>query len=94
MQALAQAAVDRLGDLDVFVANAAATSYRMLTDKRYTDLPSYDLDIVETMFRVNAIGMWLFLMAASAADGRRRQLHRDRLRRPAGSPAPAPASTR
>ncbi len=63
VQALAQAAVDRLGSLDVFVANAA-TSYGMLTDKRYTDLPSYDLDIVETMFKVNVIGFWLCMKYA------------------------------
>ncbi len=63
VERLAQTAVDRFGRLDVFVANAA-TSYGMLTDKRYTDLPSYDLDIVETMFRVNAIGMWLCMKAA------------------------------
>lgn len=63
VQGLAQAALDRFGKLDVFVANAA-TSYGMLTDKRYTDLPSYDLDVVEQMFRVNAIGMWLCMKAA------------------------------
>ncbi len=45
VRALVDAAVNRCGGLDVFVANAA-TSYGMLTDKRYTDLPSYDLDIV------------------------------------------------
>lgn len=63
VQRLVRTAVDRLGGLDVFVADAA-TSYGMLTDKRYTDLPSYDVDIVETMFKVNAIGMWLCMRAA------------------------------
>lgn len=61
--ALVDTAIDTYGRLDVFVANAA-TSYGMLTDKRYTDLPSYDLDIVETMFRVNVIGMWLCMKYA------------------------------
>jgi NAD(P)-dependent dehydrogenase (short-subunit alcohol dehydrogenase family) len=63
VEQLAQTAVDQLGGLDVFVANAG-TSYPMLTDKRYTDLASYDLDVVEQMFRVNAIGMWLCMRAA------------------------------
>jgi 3-oxoacyl-[acyl-carrier protein] reductase len=63
VQALVDATVQRLGRIDVFVANAG-TSYGMLTDKRYTDLPSYDLDVVEQMFRVNAIGMWLCMKAA------------------------------
>jgi NAD(P)-dependent dehydrogenase (short-subunit alcohol dehydrogenase family) len=63
VQALTAAAADGLGRLDVFVANAG-TSYGMLTDKRYTDLPSYDLDIVEQLFQVNAIGMWLCMKAA------------------------------
>lgn len=63
VRSLVQGAVDRFGRLDVFVANAG-TSYGMLTDKRYTDLASYDLDVVEQMFRVNAIGMWLCMKAA------------------------------
>lgn len=63
VQSLAQAAVDGFGKLDVFIANAG-TSYPSLTDKRYTDLTSYDLDVVQQMFQVNAIGVWLCMKAA------------------------------
>ena len=46
------------GKLDVFVANAG-TSYPNLTDKRYRELVTYDLDIVEQIFKVNVFGTWL-----------------------------------
>lgn len=46
------------GRVDVFVANAG-TSYPNLTDKRYRELVSYDVDIVEQIFKVNVIGTWL-----------------------------------
>jgi len=44
------------GRIDVFVANAG-TSYAMLTDKRYREITSYDIDIVEQIFKVNVLGM-------------------------------------
>lgn len=51
------------GRIDVFVANAG-TSYGMLTDKRYGELVTYDLDIVEQLFKTNVFGTWLCLKAA------------------------------
>lgn len=65
---LVERAVAAHGTIDVFVANAA-TSYAMLTDKRYREITTYDLDIVERIFRVNAIGMWLCMKAALPAMG-------------------------
>lgn len=58
--------VARAGRLDVFVANAG-TSYGMLTDKRYAQLWTYDLDIAEQILRVNGIGTWLCLKHAIPA---------------------------
>lgn len=49
--------------IDVFVANAG-TSYGMLTDKRFGEIPTYDTDIVEQIFRVNVIGMFLCMKYA------------------------------
>lgn len=49
--------------IDVFVANAA-TSYGMLTDKRYRELHTYDLAIAEQLFDVNVLGMFLCLKHA------------------------------
>lgn len=63
VQALVRAALDRLGGVDVFVANAGV-AVPGLTDKRYTTLDTYELDVVEELFRVNAIGMWLCMKAA------------------------------
>lgn len=63
VDALIRATLDRLGQLDVFVANAG-TAVPGLTDKRMTTLDTYELDIVEQLFRVNAIGMWLCMKAA------------------------------
>lgn len=63
VQALVARTIEAFGKLDVFIANAG-TSYPALTSKRYTDLPSYDLDIVEQIFDVNVIGMWLCMKAA------------------------------
>jgi NAD(P)-dependent dehydrogenase (short-subunit alcohol dehydrogenase family) len=48
---------------DVFVANAG-TSYSMLTDKRYTDLTTYDRDIFDRVLAVNVTGMWLCMKHA------------------------------
>ena len=61
--ALVDAAIAAHGRIDVFVANAA-TSYAMLTDKRYGELTSYDTDIVEQILRVNVVGMFLSMKAA------------------------------
>lgn len=51
------------GKIDVFVANAG-TSYGMLTEKRYRELWTYDLDIVDQVLTVNAIGTWLCIRHA------------------------------
>lgn len=66
VDALVDKTVAEFGALDVFVANAG-TSYGMLTDKTYKELHTYDLEIVEQIFRVNAIGAWLCLRAAIPA---------------------------
>lgn len=63
VQALAEAAVTEYGSLDVFVADAGV-SPMSLTSKRFGDLASYDLDVVQSMFAVNAIGVWLCMKAA------------------------------
>lgn len=63
VDALAQAALDRFGALDVVVADAGV-SPMSLSPKRFTDLASYDADVVQQMFAVNAIGMWLCMKAA------------------------------
>lgn len=49
--------------IDCFVANAGS-SYSNLTEKRYRELFTYDLDIVEQIFRINTIGSWLCLKEA------------------------------
>lgn len=58
------------GRLDVFVANAGV-SYGMLTDKRYKELTTYDLDVVRRIFEVNVFGTWLCMKVAldAMADG-------------------------
>jgi 3-oxoacyl-[acyl-carrier protein] reductase len=56
------------GRVDVFVANAG-TSYANLTDKRYGELVSYDLPIVEQLFNTNAIGTWISIKAALQVMG-------------------------
>ena len=66
VHALVAAALDAHGRIDCFVANAG-TSYGMLTDKRYNELFTYDLEIVEQVIRVNTIGTWLCLKAALPA---------------------------
>lgn len=63
---LIQGVVDHDGGIDVFVANAG-TSYGMLTDKRYRELWTYDLDIAEQILKVNALGTWLCLKHALPA---------------------------
>lgn len=54
------------GRIDVFVANAGA-SYLNMTEKRYTALHTYDLEIVEELFRLNSVGTWLCLRHALPA---------------------------
>jgi NAD(P)-dependent dehydrogenase (short-subunit alcohol dehydrogenase family) len=50
------------GRIDAFVANAG-TSYGLLTDKHYREIFTYDLEIVEEIFRVNVLGTWLCMKA-------------------------------
>src|SRR5688572_19849388 len=57
---LVETTVASLGGIDVFVANAGI-SYGELTDKHYRDLTTYDLEVVEGIFRVNVMGTWLCL---------------------------------
>jgi 3-oxoacyl-[acyl-carrier protein] reductase len=68
VQALVDKAKAEHGRIDVFVANAG-TSYANLTDKRYGEITSYDLEIVEQLFKTNAIGTWLCMKAALGALG-------------------------
>lgn len=68
VHALVAGVLDAHGRIDCFVANAG-TSYGMLTEKRYNELFTYDLDIVEQVIRVNTIGTWLCLKAALPVMG-------------------------
>jgi NAD(P)-dependent dehydrogenase (short-subunit alcohol dehydrogenase family) len=61
--ALVETTFNEHGRIDCFVANAG-TSYSNLTDKRYRELHSYDLDIVKQLFDINAVGTWLSLKTA------------------------------
>ena len=63
VKALVAQTIETSGRVDVFVANAG-TSYANFTDKRYRELHTYDLDIVETLFKVNVFGTWLCLREA------------------------------
>lgn len=63
VEALVARAVEELGGIDCFVANAG-TSYPGLTDKRYTSLDTYDVEIVQRVMDVNAVGMWLSMKYA------------------------------
>lgn len=65
VEALAQAALDRFGRLDVFVADAGVSPLS-LSGTQPRRLQDYDLDVVRQMFAVNAIGMWLCIKAAFA----------------------------
>jgi NAD(P)-dependent dehydrogenase (short-subunit alcohol dehydrogenase family) len=66
VRALVERALSGHGRIDVFVANAGA-SYLNMTDKRYKELYTYDLDVVEQLFRLNAIGTWLCIKHALPA---------------------------
>lgn len=63
MTALVDGTLDRLGRLDVFVANAGI-AVPGITDKRMTTLETYELDVVERLLAVNTVGMWLSMKAA------------------------------
>lgn len=58
VEALVQSTLDRHRKLDVFVANAG-TAVAGLSTTRMTTLPTYEPDVAEQLFRVNAIGVWL-----------------------------------
>jgi 3-oxoacyl-[acyl-carrier protein] reductase len=66
IEQLVGSVIEHDGRIDVFVANAG-TSYGMLTDKRYKELHTYDLDIAEQILRVNALGAWLCMKHALPA---------------------------
>ncbi|HEX9713901.1 MAG TPA: SDR family oxidoreductase [Actinomycetota bacterium] len=63
VEQLVDGVITQAGRIDVFVANAA-TSYGMLTDKKYRELHTYDADIVEQLLRVNVVGTWLCMKHA------------------------------
>ncbi|MDN5761632.1 MAG: SDR family oxidoreductase [Microlunatus sp.] len=63
LTALVDTTIARLGHLDVFVANAGI-AVPSVTDRRMTTLETYELDVVERLFAVNTVGMWLSMKAA------------------------------
>ena len=63
LTALVDATTGRLGRLDVFVANAGI-AVPSVTDRRMTTLETYELDVVQRLFAVNTVGMWLSMKAA------------------------------
>lgn len=65
---LVEGAVEHDGRIDVFVANAGI-SYAGLTDKRYREIWTYDIDVVSEILRVNVVGTWLCMKAALEAMG-------------------------
>lgn len=54
---LVSGAMEAHGRIDVFIANAGI-SYFLLTDKRFAEVPTFDLDIVQKIFDVNVYGAW------------------------------------
>lgn len=66
VERLVRGVIDHDGRIDCFVANAG-TSYAMLTEKRYRELWTYDLDIASELLRVNALGAWLCMKHALPA---------------------------
>lgn len=66
VQALVESTTAAHGRLDCFVANAG-TSAAMLTDKRFRELTTWDLDIAEQILRVNVTGMLACIKAAIPA---------------------------
>ncbi|MEO6944711.1 MAG: SDR family oxidoreductase [Lacisediminihabitans sp.] len=63
VDALAQTTLDHFGALDVFVADAGVSPMSVSGTQPGT-LLSYDFDVVQHMFAVNAVGMWLCMKAA------------------------------
>jgi 3-oxoacyl-[acyl-carrier protein] reductase len=63
VQRLVDQTIAAQGRIDVFVANAG-TSYANLTDKRYRELISYDLDVARQLFEINVLGTWLCMKSA------------------------------
>ena len=68
VQVLAQAAINNFGSLDVFVADAGV-SPMSLSGKPAGSLHDLDAEVVQRMFAVNAIGVWLCMKAAFARMG-------------------------
>lgn len=66
VDALVEQTIDRLGQLDVFVANAGI-AVAGVTDQRMTTLETYTLDVVERLVAVNTVGMWLCMKTALPA---------------------------
>jgi NAD(P)-dependent dehydrogenase (short-subunit alcohol dehydrogenase family) len=58
VRALVEKTVASLGRLDVFVANAGIST-GALTDKHFREIVSFDLDVVEGIFRTNVFGTFL-----------------------------------
>lgn len=63
VRGLVDTTMETHGRLDVFVANAGA-SYLNMTGKRYGELHTYDIEIVEALFRLNSVGTWLCMKHA------------------------------
>lgn len=54
---LVDGVIEHDGRIDVFVANAGI-SYFLLTDERFAEIPTYDIDIARQIFDVNVFGLW------------------------------------
>lgn len=54
---LVAATMERHGRIDIFIANAGI-SYMLLTDQRFAEIPTYDLEYVHRIFDVNVYGLW------------------------------------
>ncbi len=63
LRALVGVTIERLGRLDVFVANAGI-AVPGISEKRVTTLETYELSVVERLIAVNTVGMWLSMKAA------------------------------
>lgn len=63
LAALVDVTIERLGHLDVFVANAGI-AVPGITDQRMTTLETYELEVVQRLIDVNTVGMWLSMKAA------------------------------
>lgn len=54
---LVDTVIEHGGRIDVFVANAGI-SYMLLTEERFTELPTYDIELARQIFDVNVFGLW------------------------------------